>query len=343
MTIRRLPAEWEPQSGVMLTWPHDWSDWQPILAAADNVFTDIAVQVAQWEKVLIVARDNKHRQHIRTLLAAAGAHDENVSIALAVSDDSWARDHGPITVMERGKPLLLDFQFNGWGGKHPYQRDDQITGQLDQQGCFRCPVQSMDFIIEGGSIDTDGEGTLLTTRCLLTSTRNPEYSQPQIEQLLAEALGIRRFHWLTHGALLGDDTDAHIDTLARFVSPSRIAYVQCDNPKDEHYASLQQMENELTNLRDRHNKPYELSPLPLPDPVYSNDGRRLPATYANFLIVNEAVLVPVYDQDKDRNAIAVLQNCFPSRKVIAVNCLTLIQQAGSLHCVTMQLPAGVLR
>jgi agmatine deiminase len=343
MTMRRLPAEWEKQSGVMLTWPHDRSDWQPILAAAENVFSDIAVQVTQLEKLLIVARDAEHRRHIRSVLVAAGVREDQMCFALAPSNDSWARDHGPITVMEHGKPLLLNFRFNGWGGKHPFQLDDQITARLKQQDCFQCPVQPVDFILEGGSIDTDGEGTLLTTRCLLTATRNPEYSQSQIERLLAETLGIRQFHWLTQGALQGDDTDAHIDTLARFVSPSRIAYLHCDNPKDEHYAALQQMENELAKLRDRNNRSYELTPLPIPDPVYSNDGQRLPATYANFLIINDAVLVPVYGQDKDRDAIGVLQNCFPSRKVIAINCLTLIQQAGSLHCVTMQLPEGVLR
>ncbi|MGD8567157.1 MAG: agmatine deiminase family protein [Gammaproteobacteria bacterium] len=342
MTVRRFPAEWEPQSGVMLTWPHDQSDWQPLLVDAESVFTDIAVQIAQAEKVLIVARNAGHRQHIRSRLVTANVREDHIRIALAPSNDSWARDHGPVTVVDHGKPLLLDFRFNGWGGKHPYQLDDQLTGQLDSQGCFQCPVQAMDFILEGGSIDTDGKGTLLTTGCLLTATRNHDYSQTRIEQLLGETLGIRHVHWLNHGELLGDDTDAHVDTLARFVSPTRIAYVRCDNPTDEHYATLQQMEAELANLRDHNNKPYELTPLPLPDPVYNDEGRRLPATYANFLIINNAVLLPVYGQDKDRDAIAVMQNCFPSRKIIAINCLTLVKQAGSLHCVTMQLPEGVL-
>lgn len=313
-----------------------------MLASAEAVFVNIAVQVSQHEKVLIVCRDSDHKHHIAAQLSTASAIEKNVSFATAPSNDTWARDHGPLTVIDHGKPLLLDFQFNGWGGKHPAQLDNDITAQLDGQDCFRCPVQPVDFILEGGSIETDGKGTLLTNSCLLTGTRNRGYSQTQIEQLLMRTLGVLRVHWLNHGALRGDDTDGHIDTLARLVSPTQIAYVKCDDPADEHFTGLQQMETELMQLRNANNLPYQLIPLPLPDPVYDNEGQRLPATYANFLIINDAVLLPVYGQNKDSIAIEIMQSCFPTRKIIAINCLTLVQQSGSLHCVTMQFPNGVL-
>ena len=342
MTIRRLPAEWEAQSGIMLTWPHDRTDWQPILPEVEPVFAEIAFHASRREKVLIVARDADLKQHINKLLSKTGANAGNIRFALADSDDSWARDHGPITLEENQQPLLLDFQFNAWGGKYGYHHDNLITSHMAQQSCFKCPTQQVAFVLEGGSIESDGAGTLLTTNCLLTGTRNPGFSKPQIEQFLQATLGIQLFHWLQHGELAGDDTDAHIDTLARFVSPTQIVYVKCDDPKDEHFTSLQHMENDLAALRDRNNQPYMLTPLPLPDAVFNHDGQRLPATYANFLIINGAVLLPIYGQDKDQDAIAILQKCFPSREIIAINCLSLVKQSGSLHCLTMQFPEGVL-
>jgi agmatine deiminase len=238
--------------------------------------------------------------------------------------------------------LLLDFQFNAWGGKYDYKLDNQITTRLQQQGIFSVPRQSVEFVLEGGSIESDGAGTLLTTRCLLSSSRNPGWSQQQIEQELQTELGVKRILWLHHGELAGDDTDAHIDTLARFTSVSQIAYVKCDDETDEHFTPLLKMEQELLALRTADGQPYDLVPLPLPDPVYNKQGKRLPATYANFLIINNAVLLPVYDQRKDQLAIDALQNCFPNRDIIAINCLPLIHQFGSLHCVTMQFPAGIL-
>jgi agmatine/peptidylarginine deiminase len=204
-------------------------------------------------------------------------------------------------------------------------------------------LQSVDLILEGGSIDSDGRGTLLTTRhCLLNPQRNPEYDCVGLEGLFGQIFGTRQVLWLDHGELEGDDTDGHIDTLARFCDEHTIAYVRCDDPQDSHYAPLREMERELQAFRDSDGRPYGLVPLPLPAPKRDEHGKRLPATYANFLIINGAVLVPVYGDAQDAVALECLAPCFPGREIVPIHCLPLIHQYGSLHCVTMQLPAGVL-
>jgi len=342
ITTRRLPAEWEPQSGIMLTWPHENTDWKPILPQVEPVFVSISRHTSQREKVLIVADDIDHQRHIKTLLDDAGVVMENIRFCIVPSNDSWARDHGAITVIENDQPLLLDFQFNAWGGKYDFRLDNRINASLHEHDMFSAPMQAVNLILEGGSIESDGAGTLLTNQCLLTSTRNRGMNQSDIESALANQLGIQHFLWLTQGHLEGDDTDAHIDTLARLVSKNRIAYVKCDHKNDEHYEPLQKMEQELRDLRTTEGEPYELIPLPLPDAVFAEDGQRLPATYANFLIINDAVLLPVYGQTKDQQAKAALKECFPERDIIEINCLPLVHQFGSLHCVTMQFPEGVL-
>jgi agmatine deiminase len=247
-------------------------------------------------------------------------------------------------VLCRNEPTLLDYEFNGWGGKYAYALDNLITRRLHTQGAFgAAPLETVNLILEGGSIEVDGQGTLLTTaRCLLAPTRNHGRTRAQIETTLAEQLGITRFLWLEHGYLAGDDTDSHIDTLARLCDANTIAYVTCDDPADEHYAELQAMEKELQAFRTAAGQPYRLVPLPWPRARYDDGGARMPATYANFLIINDAVLVPTYDDPADQIALERLRDCFPGRTVIGIDCLPLIYQHGSLHCVTMQIPAGVL-
>ena len=342
MPDRRMPAEWEPQSGIMLTWPHPHTDWKPILFDVEPVYVAICTHTSQREKVLVVARDLNHKKHIQKQLSTAEVDITNILFGIADSNDSWARDHGAITVMDSEQPLLLDFQFNAWGGKYEYQLDNKISETLQQQGLFNVALQSISLVLEGGSIESNGAGTLLTNQCLLTSTRNPGLEKAQIESALQDHLGIQQIHWLNSGELIGDDTDAHIDTLARFVDTNKIAYVKCDDKTDAHYQALQKMEQELKTLSTYNNESYELIPLSLPDPVYDKDRLRLPATYANFLIINDAVLLPIYNQEKDHQAIDALGKCFPAREIIAINCLPLIHQFGSLHCITMQFPKGVL-
>jgi len=330
----------------MLTWPHPHSDWQSTLSHIDSVYTLLTETISRYEKILICCYDKPHKTHISSLLNKTNIEiNTQVEFALTKSNDSWTRDHGPLTIFENGKPVLLDFQFNGWGNKYPADLDDQITQLTYQQGHLGTGnLKKLDLILEGGSIDTDGEGTLLTTsRCLLSPQRNPELSKQQLTQSLQTLLGIDRILWLDHGWLVGDDTDSHVDLLARFCNPTNIAYTQCNNPDDEHFLELHAMEKELRAFTTKEGEHYQLIPLPLPSAIFNDAGKRLPASYANFLIINNALLVPSYDDPADDVALNALGQCFPTREIISIPSLPLIQQCGSLHCASMQLPSGILK
>jgi agmatine deiminase len=328
----------------MLTWPHAQSDWAPWLAEVNHVFVDIAKAIAMYEKVLISCFNIAHREVISKQLQAAQANLSNILLYIAPSDDTWVRDHGPITVLENSQPRLLDFSFNAWGGKYSASRDNQLTQILHEQGAFgKTPLKTIELILEGGSIETDGCGTLLTTsQCLLSATRNTHLDRLALTLRLQQLLGIEQILWLEDGALAGDDTDSHIDTLARFTDAHTICYMACEDSRDNHYKPLQKMAEQLSDFKNTRGVHYQLIPLPWPKAYYNQQGKRLPATYANFLIINEAVLVPVYNDPADGEALDHIQSCFPQRKVIPIPCRTLIEQYGSLHCVTMQLPDGVL-
>jgi len=335
-----LPPEWAPQSSVMLTWPRRDGDFARHFEAVERNFTAIAVAIARHENLHVnVAQD---APGLAARLVAAGVPNERLQVYAMPNDDVWARDHGPITVMRDGKLLHMDFTFNGWGGKFPAERDNALTGRLITVGAWKAPVESVDFVLEGGAIEVDGSGTLLTTeRCLLAPTRNPSLDKAAIEKVLRDKFGVSRILWLKHGDLLGDDTDGHIDTIARFCDAHTITYQGCEDHDDPHYADLAAMAEELAAFRTAEGKPYKLVPLPLPAAMHDpDDGRRLPAGYANFLILNGAVLVPVYgDAKNDAIALERLRPCFPGREVVPIECRALIHQYGSLHCVTMQIPA----
>lgn len=338
--MRRFPAEWEPQSAVQLTFPHADSDWAPVLDQVIPCFVEIAREISRRQLLLVVCADC---DEVRRLLA--DCHQPNLRLIALPSNDTWARDHGGIVVEEDGKPIVLDFIFNGWGLKFAADRDNLITGRLHAAGIFgTTPLQKVGLAIEGGSLESDGQGTLLTTaECLRSPNRNPHLSQADIEAEMLRLLGTDRVLWLHHGYLAGDDTDSHIDTLARFCDAETIAYVHCTDPADEHYEALRLMEAELQALRTRQGKPYRLVALPMADARYDADGQRLPATYANFLIINGAVLVPTYQSPaKDAEALHLLGSCFPDRDIIGIDCSPLILQHGSLHCVTMQYPAFLI-
>lgn len=321
----------------MLAWPHAGTDWAPRLEQAQRTWTDLATAILGRERLLLLCTDDDHEQAIRRRLTEAGAELSRLHVRHLEYDDTWARDFGPIAVADDDGPCLLDFRFNGWGGKFPSQRDDAVSSQIR----WRTALEPQELVFEGGSMDTDGRGTLLTTAaCLLNPNRNPELDQAALESRLGRSLGVQRFLWLQQGALEGDDTDAHVDTLARFCNESAIAYVQCEDSNDSHYPALHAMEKELRAIASQYD--YELIPLPLPPACHDDDGHRLPATYANFLIINDAVLVPVYGEATDVIALERLTAAFPDRQVEGVNCRELIRQHGSLHCVTMQLPDGVL-
>ena len=337
--------EWAPQSGVMVTWPHDRTDWRDDLPNVDACFARIAREVTRREVLIAVCRDAEHVELVRALVTAAGGDPHRLVCPIAPSNDTWARDHGPIAVRRYGAVRLLDFRFNGWGGKYPADLDDQITRRIHHQGAFGGSLlESVDLVMEGGSLEVDGHGTLLTTTsCLLAPTRNPGMDKVTLEAALHAHLGVNRVLWLEHGHLEGDDTDGHIDTLARFTAPHTIAYQACDDRADSHFEPLAAMAEELAALRDFEGRAYKLEPLPWPRASYDEvSGRRLPATYANFLIVNGAVLVPTYGCAADEQARVVLGRYFPDREIVPVDCRPLIRNFGSLHCVTMQLPAGIV-
>lgn len=336
----RLPAEWEEQDGILLAWPHEKSDWAYMLDEVRTLYANLIRQISRFERVLLAT---PHIEETREWLSAKGVPLEMVTICGTATNDTWTRDYGPITVEVNKNRVMLDFGFNGWGLKFPADLDNQFSRSLKNNGAFTARLNTIGLILEGGSIESDGAGTVMTTsRCLLSPNRNPQLDRNEIEAALSSLLGARNILWLEHGHLEGDDTDAHIDTLARLCPDNTILYVSCDNPDDPHYSPLQEMETELRGFRTITGEPYRLIPLPWPSARHDQDGNRLPATYANFLVINGAVLVPTYGDPSDSCALAMVALAFPGREITGVDCLPLIQQHGSLHCITMQMPKGTL-
>lgn len=336
---RRLPAEWEPVEAVMVAWPHEHTDWSYMLREIESCYTRMCTAIAAHARLVVIGPDAALKRAKSRL-----AHLDDVFFASVPTNDTWTRDYGAITVEIDGKPTPCDFKFNGWGLKFAADKDNLVTGNLD---FFRTiPENHLSFVLEGGSLESDGRGTLLTTaECLLSPNRNGGLTAPEIEDELKRVFGLERILWLFHGGLQGDDTDSHIDTLARFAPPGDVIfYTGCSNPDDPHYQELQAMAEELREMRTSEGLPYHLLELPLPDPIYDEDRQRLPATYANFLIVNDAVLVPQYGQPlNDRLAVDTIAAAMPEYVLVPVDCRELIRQHGSLHCATMQFPIDTLK
>jgi agmatine/peptidylarginine deiminase len=338
----RWPAEWEPQAGVLVAWPHAQTDWAARLAAVESSYVALVTAITRHERCLICVADAKLQAHAQNLLVAADAQLQRVQFVQAPYDDTWLRDSGPIVLRDELAYEYADFRFTGWGGKFGAEQDDALIQRLLDQGVFVTGRHARhDFALEGGAIEGDGAGTLLTTwRCL--HQRHPQLDRDALDDILREHLGAERVLWLQRGYLEGDDTDAHIDTLARFSPNGGIVFQACDDPNDDHYAELGAMRDELAALRDAQGRPYHLHALPWPRPI--RDGqRRLAASYANYLVINDAVLVPGYDDPADAQAARIIGLAHPGRSVVSVPCRALIWQNGSLHCVTMQIPAGALR
>lgn len=330
-----LPAEWHPQSFIQLTWPHQGTDWSYMLDEVEECFLNLAREIASRQPLLLVAPEfPKALENFE--------FKENVFYVECPTNDTWARDHGFISLLnEQEEVRLVDFCFNGWGMKFAACKDNLINSQLVKGSLLNGTYQNCrNFVLEGGSIESDGEGTLLTTSlCLLAPNRNDTLDKQEIEDYLKKSFNLKQVLWLDHGYLAGDDTDSHIDTLARLCPDHTICYVQCTDTEDEHYTELKKMEEQLKEFRTLDNEPFRLLGLPMPEAIFDEDGERLPATYANFLIMNDAVLYPTYDQpENDRKAACVLQEAFPGKEIVGVDCRALIKQHGSLHCVTMQYP-----
>ena len=336
-----FPAEWAPQSAVQLTWPHEDTDWAPILGEVIPCFVSIAREIIKRERLLIVCTS---KEEVKQQLGEVDY--DRIIFREMETNDTWARDHGGISVFIDGTPAVYDFVFNGWGMKYAADKDNLITRLLFMADTFNdevLPLNMQPFVLEGGSLESDGKGTLLTTaECLLSLNRNEYLSREELEFQLKDLFGFKRILWLESGYLAGDDTDSHVDTLARFCNDHTIAYVKCEDEEDEHYAELKEMEEQLIAFRMADDTAYTLIPLPMADSVEWN-GERLPATYANFLIINGAVLLPTYNSPKDEEAKAQLAKAFPDLEIVGINCLPLIKQHGSLHCVTMQYPEGFIK
>ncbi|MCW5579886.1 MAG: agmatine deiminase family protein [Luteimonas sp.] len=338
----RFPAEWEPQSAILIAWPHADTDWAERLGEVEDTYIALVAAITRFQPVVICVADDDVESYAQARLSSNRVDMSRVHFVEAPYDDTWLRDSGPVTLREGDGFRLLDFRFTGWGGKFEASRDDLLVERLAGMGIFSKSFrQSIDFALEGGAIETDGAGTLLTTwRCL--HERHPEASREDLGAKLAAWLAQDRVLWLDHGYLEGDDTDAHVDTLARFAAPDAIVYQACDDPADHrHHAELRAMAEEIAALRTADGHPYRLFPLPWPRPI-RDEGRRLAASYANFLVVNGAVLMPAYGDPADAAAAGVMQQAFPDREIVQVPCRPLIWQNGSLHCLTMQLPAGLL-
>ena len=335
----RFPAEWEPQSAVLLAWPHGGTDWAERLASVEATFVELVAAITRFERAIVCVADAQVEARARDLLVPRADMSRVRFVALPY-DDTWLRDSGPITLRGREGLHLLDFHFTAWGGKFEAGLDDKLVSALAERGVFgSASRERIDFALEGGGIETDGAGTLLSTwRCL--HERHPGLNRVEITSRLQQWLRQDRTLWLEHGYLEGDDTDAHIDTLARFAAPDAIVYQGCDDPADPHFAELQAMAAELAAFTQANGQPYRLFELPWAKPIM-DEGRRLAASYANFLIVNGAVLAPTYGDPADAAALAVLGRAFPGREIVGVPCRPLIWQNGSLHCLTMQLPEGL--
>jgi agmatine/peptidylarginine deiminase len=338
----RLPAEWEPQSAVLIAWPHAGTDWAERLGEVETTYVALAGAVTRFQPLIIVVPDIALHAHVEALLQDAVVDLARIRFVERPYDDTWLRDSGPITLKGGSTGFqLTDFRFTGWGGKFGAEQDDALIGGLVEAGIFGSAAhRRIDWALEGGGIESDGEGTVLTTwRCL--AQRHPDQSREEMSAILRESLNAHRILWLDYGYLEGDDTDAHIDTLARFAPSERIVFQACDDPADPHHHELQRMAAELAALRTADGRAYDLHPLPWARPVI-DAGRRLAASYANYLIVNGAVLVPAYGDRADAEAARIIGLAHPGREIVQVPCRPLIWQNGSLHCITMQLPAGMI-
>jgi agmatine deiminase len=335
-----MPAEWARHRATWLSWPSNLETWPTQLEKVREIWMRMVRALTTYEQVYLLVDDERVEQDVAARLRAAKIEMANVTLLKIPTVDVWMRDYGPTFVTRRSPDAPLAFNdwiFNGWGDKYQaYQEDERVAREI--AGLLKVPVFEHKIVLEGGSIDVNGAGTCLTTeQCLLNRNRNPHLSRSQIEQFLKNSLGVEQVIWLGAG-IVGDDTDGHIDDIARFVNPTTVACIVEANSRDENYAFLQDNYERLQSARDQHGNKLQIVTLPCPAPVY-NEGARLPASYANFYIANEIVLVPTFDDGNDPIALGILQELFAERKVIGLRCNEVVVGLGAIHCVTQQEPA----
>ncbi len=337
-TVTGLYPEWYPQSAVLIAWPDRHTDFAAILDSIEKTYIDIVSAITRYQTAIIAVRDQQLKMHVTKRLAAHYINPSQVIYVVIAYDDIWVRDIAPIAVQHNRSTQLLCFQFNAWGNQYPCQDDARFAQRFAASQVLQAPVKTSNLFIEGGAFDSNGQGELLTTASCIYDQRRNQLDKSSIQQKITNALNTDRLIVLEHGQLVGDDTGGHIDTLARFCSSDTIAYTSCDDSQNANYYLLKQMLDELQQLRTAQNKPYHLCALPLPSTIYNGDQQQLPANYANFLIINNAVLVPQYRDPKDVIAMNRLGKCFPHRDMIPIDSLHLISQFGSVHCMTMNYP-----
>lgn len=341
----RMPAEWEPHAATWLAWPHKRSDWPGKFAPIPWVYTEIIRALSQHEHVNLIVRGPNMRARVRGMLRAADVDLSHVGLWQLPTDRSWLRDSGPIFLVNgEGERAVLDWGFNAWAKYSDWTKDDRIPGFVAEQlalPSLRPRLRGWRVVLEGGSIDVNGQGLMLTTEeCLLSKTqeRNPPMDRADYEQVFADHLGVKKVLWLGRG-IAGDDTHGHVDDLARFVSPRTVVAVVEDNPKDPNYELTQENLERLQEMTDLDGAKLEVVTLPMPAPIVFK-GQWLPASYANFYIANGVVIVPTFNDPADRIALGTLAELFPGREVVGIHCVDLVWGLGTLHCMTQQEPAG---
>ena len=333
----RLPAEWEEQDGIQLTWPHSTEIWGTDHPKVVDLFVRIAKIMISYTKLIIICFKSKIVEIFFTV-----EEKKSIQFLEIPSNDIWSRDHGFITIYQNNTPVLLNFNFNGWGQKFSSNFDNQINKELIKENVLKkdISVKHVPLIFEGGSIDSNGKGYALTTAdCIYSKNRNEHIERRELLKKIKALFGLEKLIVLNHGFLAGDDTDSHVDMLARFISHNTIVFASCNDEKDIHFKELQLLKKELETLIDSKNKPYKLIPLPI-GKVINDEGKRLPASYVNFLIINKVVLVPQYNVPEDKEALKNFKTFFSKRDVIGIDCSLLIKQGGSLHCATMNFYKG---
>ncbi len=337
----RMPAEWEPHRATWLSWPHNAESWPGKMEPVPAVWARLVGALVGGEDVNILVNDAAARRGAEAVLAAEGVDARRVSFLEIPTNDAWMRDHGPTFVVrdsDGDRVAMIDWRYNAWGGKYPpFDHDDRVPAQLAER--LGMPIFHPGIVLEGGSIEVNGAGTLMTTEsCLLNPNRNPDLSRDQLERILSDYLGVRHFIWLGDG-IVGDDTDGHIDDLTRFVAERKVVTVIEDDASDENYEPLIANLERLRLACDQEGRGLEIVTLPMPPPL-SFEGQRLPASYANFYIANGVVVVPTFDSDRDDEALATLQSCFPDRAIVGIRAVDLVLGLGAFHCVTQQQPTG---
>jgi agmatine deiminase len=336
-----MPAEWSPHLATWISWPHNRDTWPGVLEGAEAAMTEAVAALTPHEHVHINVLDAEHGRRVASLLEGRAAPDR-FSLEPIATDDAWIRDYGAIIVRDDDSPAgfsAIDFDYNAWGNKYPpFDRDRAVAAGM--AGRLGLPRVASRMVLEGGSVDVNGDGLgLVTEQCLLNPNRNPSMRRGQIESELAALLGLSELIWLGDG-VIGDDTDGHIDNLARFVAPRRVVTVVASSPDDPNHAALAENRRRLDVFRDRRGQGLEVAELPVP-PTLAREGQPLPGSYANFYIANGVVLVPAYGGENDAIARAVIADCFPDRQIVPIDCRSLIVGLGALHCLTQQIPVMV--